>query len=129
MTQRNENELSYDIIGSAIEVHQTLGGPGLLESIYESSLYHELKLRGFEVQKQVIVPVKYKNTVVRDPLCLDILVDKKVIIEVKATERDHAIHQSQLLTYLRLTGIKLGLLINFGQNCVKDGVHRVVNGL
>ena len=129
MAQRNENELSYDIIGSAIEVHQTLGGPGLLESIYESSLYHELKLRGFEVQKQVIIPVKYKNTVVRDPLCLDILVDKKVIIEVKATERDHAIHQSQLLTYLRLTGIKLGLLINFGQNCVKDGVHRVVNGL
>ena len=129
MTQRNKNELSYDIIGSAIEVHQTLGGPGLLESIYESSLFHELKLRGFEVQKQVIVPVKYKNTVVRDPLYLDILVDEKVIIEVKATERDHAIHQSQLLTYLRLTGIKLGLLINFGQNCVKDGVHRVVNGL
>ena len=66
---------------------------------------------------------------VRDPLCLDILVENKVIIEVKATEMEHAIHQTQLLTYLRLTGIKLGLLINFGQAAVKDGIHRVVNGL
>lgn len=129
MTQRNEDELSYEIIGAAIEVHRTLGGPGLLEGIYESSLCHELMLRGLQIQKQLIVPVKYKNTIVRDPLCLDLLVENKVIIEAKATERDHDIHKTQLLTYLRLTRIKLGLLINFGQPCVKDGIHRVVNGL
>jgi GxxExxY protein len=124
-----ENEISYKIIGAAIEVHRTLGGPGLLESIYESSLCHELELRGLRIQKQLIVPVKYKNTVVREPLCLDILVESKVIIEVKATEKEHAIYHAQLLTYLRLTGMKLGLLINFGQECVKNGTHRVVNGL
>jgi GxxExxY protein len=124
-----ENEISHKIIGAAIEVHRILGGPGLLESIYESSLCHELVLRGLQIQRQLIIPVKYKNTVVREPLCLDILVEKKVIIEVKATEKEHAIYQAQLLTYLRLTGVKLGLLINFGQECVKDGVHRVVNGL
>jgi len=129
MAQRIEDEISYKIIGAAIEVHRTLGGPGLLESIYESSLCHELTLIGLQIQKQIMIPVKYKNTVVRDPLCLDILVENKVIIEVKATEKEHAIHKAQLLTYLRLTGIKLGLLINFGQDCVKDGVHRVVNGL
>ncbi len=90
---------------------------------------HELTLTGLQIQRQLLIPVKYKNTVVRDPLCLDILVENKVIIEVKATEMEHAIHQTQLLTYLRLTGIKLGLLINFGQAAVKDGIHRVVNGL
>ena len=129
MTQRNEDELSYEIIGAAIEVHRILGGPGLLEKIYESSLCHELMLRGVQTQKQLIIPVKYKNTIVRDPLCLDLLVENKVIIEVKATEKEHDIHKAQLLTYLRLTGIKLGLLINFGLSSVKDGIHRVVNGL
>ncbi len=124
-----ENEISYKIIGAAIEVHRTLGGPGLLESVYESSLCYELTLRGLKIQKQLIVPVLYKNIAVRDPLCLDILVENKVIIEVKAVEKDHAIHKAQLLTYLRLTGIKLGLLINFGQECVKKGICRVVNGL
>lgn len=106
-----------------------MGGPGLLESVYESSLCYELTLRGLQIQKQIIVPVKYKNAVIREPLCLDIIVENKVIIEVKATEKEHAIHKVQLLTYLRLTGIKLGLLINFGHECLKDGVHRVVNGL
>lgn len=127
--QRIEDEISYKIIGAAIEVHRTLGGPGLLESVYESSLCHELTLIGLRVQKQLIVPIKYKNTDVRDLLCLDILVENKVIIEVKATEKEHTIHKAQLLTYLRLTGMKLGLIINFGQECVKDGIHRIVNGL
>jgi len=105
MTQRIEDEISYKIIGAATEVHRTLGGPGLLESVYESSLCHELTLMGLQIQRQLLIPVKYKNTVVRDPLCLDILVENKVVIEVKATEMEHAIHQTQLLTYLRLTGI------------------------
>ncbi|MBA3956984.1 MAG: GxxExxY protein [Parachlamydiaceae bacterium] len=126
---KNEDEISHKIIGAAIEVHRVLGGPGLLESVYESSLCHELNLRGLQIQKQLVVPVKYKNTVVRDSLILDILVESKVIIEVKATEKEHAIHKTQLLTYLRLTGIKLGFLINFGQPSVKEGIHRVVNNL
>jgi len=124
-----ENEISYKIIGAAIEVHRILGGPGLLECIYESALCHELMLRGLQVQKQLLVPVRYKDMIVREPLCLDILVENKVIVEVKATEKNHAIYQTQLLTYLRLTSMRLGLLINFGQGHVKDGVHRVVNGL
>jgi GxxExxY protein len=82
-----------------------------------------------QVQAQLVIPVKYKNIVVREPLCLDILVENKVIVEVKASEKEHPIHYAQLLTYLRLTGVKLGLLINFGQEYVKDGIHRVVNGL
>jgi len=124
-----EDDISYKVIGAAIEVHRVLGGPGLLESVYESSLCHELRERGLRVQNQQLVPVKYKNVEVRDPLCLDILVEDRVIIEVKATDKLHIVHQSQLLTYLRLTNLKLGLLINFGQSCVKDGVRRVVNAL
>ncbi len=124
-----ENEISHKIIGAAIEVHRILGGPGLLESIYESSLCHELSLRGLKIKRQLYVPVKYKDVVVREPLCLDILVENKVIIEIKATEKENSIHQAQLLTYLRLTGMKLGLLINFGNVSAKEGIKRVVNEL
>ncbi len=123
-----ENEIANKIIGAAIEVHRILG-PGLLESVYETSLCHELFLRGLQVKKQITVSIKYKDLIVKDPLYLDILVENKVIIEIKATEKECAIHQTQLLTYLRLTGMKLGLLINFGQERVKNGIHRIVNGL
>ena len=124
-----ENELSHKIIGTAIEVHRTFGGPGLLESIYEAALCHELTLQGLSVQRQIPVKVVYKGMTIRDPLFGDILVDNKVIIEVKATEKNHPIFETQVLTYLRLTGIKLGLLINFGNSQVKDGIARIVNGL
>lgn len=125
-----ENSLSYKIVGASIEVHQTLGGPGLLESIYEGALCHELMLRGLMIQKQVPVQVTYKSAVIKThPFYVDIIVEKKVIVEVKATENENPIFESQLLTYLRLTGIKLGLLINFGNKYVKDGVTRVVNNL
>ncbi|MDP1835882.1 MAG: GxxExxY protein [Chlamydiales bacterium] len=124
-----ENELSRKIIGAAIEVHVALGGPGLLESIYESALCHELTLCGIEVQRQIAIPVSYKGVTIRDPLYLDVLANNKVIIEVKATEKNQPIYESQLLTYLRLTGLKLGLLINFGSHRVTDGISRVVNGL
>ena len=107
-----EDEISYEVIGAAIEVHKTLGGPGLLEGVYESCLCQELVLRGLGVQRQVLVPVTYKETVVRDPVFIDILVENKLVVEVKATERECSIHKVQLLTYLRLTGMKLGLLIN-----------------
>jgi len=124
-----ENELSHKIIGAAIEVHRTLGGPELLESIYEAALCHELTLHGLQIQRQLPVQVIYKGMAIREPLWIDILVNSKVIIEVKATEESNPIYETQLLTYLRLTDMKLGLLINFGDRHVKDGVSRVINGL
>jgi GxxExxY protein len=124
-----ENEISHKIIGAAIEVHRLLGGPGLLEGVYESCLCHELALRGLKTERQLAVPVIYKNSVVREPLYIDVLVEDLVIVEVKATEKLHPIYEVQLLTYLRLTNRKLGLLVNFGQQFVKDGITRVVNGL
>jgi len=101
----------------------------LLEGVYESCLCHELGLLGLRTERQSAVPVIYKNSVVRESLYIDILVEGKVIVEVKATEKSHPIYEVQLLTYLRLTARKLGLLINFGQQYVKDGIIRVVNGL
>jgi GxxExxY protein len=123
-----DNTLSYKIIGAAMEVHRILGGPGLLESIYESALCHELKLQGLGIQSQVPVEVFYKGVIVRDPLIIDILVENKIIIEVKATEKENPIHEVQLLTYLRLTGLRLGLVINFGCRYIKEGIKRVING-
>lgn len=124
-----ENELSHIIIGAAIEVHRTLGGPGLLESVYEAALCHELILKKLQIQRQMSVQVIYKGAIIKDPLYVDILANQKVIIEVKATEKNHALYEAQVLTYLRLTGVKLGLLINFGYCQVKDGITRVVNKL
>ena len=125
----HENDLSGSVIGAAIEVHQELGGPGLLESVYEEALCHELSIREFNVQRQVPVPITYKGQPLKTPLFLDILVNGQLIIEVKATEKYNTIYESQLLTYLRLTGLKLGLVINFGERRLVDGVHRVVNNL
>lgn len=127
--EKIENLLSLKIIDAAIEVHRLLGGPGLLESLYQDALYQELKLRNIPVQTQVQVPVNYKNIALRDPLRIDLLIDRKVIIEVKATEKESAIHKAQVLTYLRLTNLKLGLVLNFGQIRLIDGIVRVVNDL
>jgi GxxExxY protein len=124
-----ENLLSEQVLDAAIEVHRTLGGPGLLESLYEDALFYELRLRNIPALSQVQIPVTYKNFTLRDPMRLDILVDRKVIIEVKATETVLAIHKAQVLTYLRLTNLKLGLVINFGQGRLIDGWERVVNNL
>jgi GxxExxY protein len=126
---KSEDDISHQIIGAAIEVHRTLGGPGLLESIYESALCHELVLKGLCIQRQKPVQVVYKGVAIREPLFIDILVEDKVLVEVKATEKTHPIYETQVLTYLRLTGIKLGLLVNFGAPYVKDGVSRVINGI
>lgn len=124
-----EDDLSFQIIGACIEVHRTLGGPGLLESIYEAALCHELTLRGLRIQRQKPIQVIYKGVAIRDPLFLDILVEDKVLVEVKAVEKSHPIYETQVLTYLRLTGIKLGLLVNFGVPYVKDGISRIINGV
>lgn len=124
-----EDEISYEIIGAAIEVHKTLGGPGLLESVYEEALVCELKNRGLLVQRQVVVPLKYKEQTLATPLRVDVLVEKLVIVENKAVVTYNSIFEAQTLTYLRLMNLRLGLVINFGEKFVKEGVHRVVNGL
>ncbi len=125
----NKNEISRVIVDSAIEVHRTLGGPGLLESIYPDALSFEIVKRGVEIEKEKLVPVRYKGDIISTPLRLDLLVGKLVIVECKAVVTYNPIFESQVLTYLRMTGLKLGIVINFGQRLVKHGIHRVVNGL
>ena len=122
-----ENEISKEIIGAAIEVHKQLG-PGLLESSYEVCLAYELRQRGLSVQTQVALPVVYKEVKLEAGYRIDILVENKVIIEIKAVEALADIHTAQLLTYLKLKDLKLGLLINFNSVRVIDGVKRIING-
>lgn len=124
-----ENRLSKIIIGAAIEAHRTLGGPGLLEGLYEDALEFELIARGLVVNRQMEVPVIYKGTQLKTRLRLDMVVNGIVIIECKATEQHAKIFESQALTYLRLTGMKLALVINFGAATIKEGTRRVVNHL
>jgi len=125
----DENGTSKIAIDAAIEVHKQLGGPGLLEDLYEEAFCEEMKLRGMSVERQKAVPVIYKGRPLKKPLFLDVIVNEKVIIEVKATDTFNPIFCSQLLTYLRLSGLKLGLVINFGEQFVKNGIKRVVNNL
>ena len=123
-----ENEISREILDAAITVHKTLGGPGILESVYRDSLVQELKLRNLKVEKEVLVPVTYKGVKVGDPLRIDILVEGRVVVECKAVEKDNPIFAVQTLTYLRLMKLHLGLLINFGRATLVEGYKRVVNG-
>ena len=123
-----ENEISREILDAAITVHKTLGGPGILESVYRDSLVQELKLRNLKVEKEVLVPVTYKGVKVGDPLRIDILVEGRVVVECKAVEKDNPIFAVQTLTYLRLMKLHLGLLINFGKATLVEGYKRVVNG-
>ncbi|MBN1439014.1 MAG: GxxExxY protein [Anaerolineales bacterium] len=125
----NENEISQIVVKSAIEVHRTLGGPGLLEFVYEQALEWELKNAGLAVERQLELPVRYKGVVLAVPLRLDLVVGKIVIVECKATTENHPVFESQLLTYLRISGLHLGLLVNFGFPVVARGISRVVNKL
>lgn len=118
------NQLTGQIIGAAIEVHKELG-PGLLESIYEECLCRELELRKIPFQNQKIIQIKYKGKQINNDYRLDIVVDYKVILELKACEAILPIHEAQLLTYLKLTGIQIGLLINFNVPVLKDGIKRM----
>ena len=124
-----ENDISAQILDAAIFVHRALGGPGVLESYYETALAKELMDRGLKVETQKPVPIIFKGAQIGDPFRLDMVVEDKVIVECKATENDNPIFKAQVLTYLRITGLKLGLLINFGQIKLLDGFSRVVNGL
>jgi len=124
-----ENRIGSTILLAAIEVHRTLGGPGLLESVYEEALVWELCSQNIKVERQVEVPIKYKNQPLSNPLRLDLLVGGLVIVECKATSNYNAIYEAQVLTYLRLMNLRLGYVINFGEKLVKNGIHRVANGM
>jgi GxxExxY protein len=120
------NKLSGEVIGAAIEVHSDRG-PGLLETTYELSLQHELKLRGFESVRQMILPITYKDLVVPEAYRIDLLVENCLVIELKTVEALLPIHSAQLLTYLRMSNNHLGLLINFHTVRLTDGIKRPVH--
>ena len=124
----HENEIAQAVVDAAYQVHRQLG-PGLLESVYEIALAFELRERGFRVERQVVVPVKYGSLLFEEGFRIDLLVNDSVIVEVKSIESVIAVHKKILLTYLRLANKRLGLLINFGSELIKDGISRVVNGL
>jgi len=125
----NENDLSYEIIGAALEVHRILG-PGLLESAYEECLCYELDQRGLSYKRQQWLPMRYKNIVVREKMYrIDVWVEDKVIVDIKSVEQIPLVYKKQVLTYLQQTGCKLGLLLNFNVNLLRDGIERIVNGL
>jgi len=120
-----DNEITHQIIGAAIEVHKHLG-PGLLESAYEECLFHELQLRNLRVERQKAVPVVYKQTKLECGYRLDLLVEGRVVVELKSVEGLGPIHEAIILTYLRMSGHRLGLLINFNVGVLKDGVRRFI---
>ncbi len=113
-----ENEISRHIVECAVEVHRTLGGPGLLESVYEQALVWELTLRGLAIERQVQLPILYKGQTLDSSLRIGLIVSAKVIVECKALAAYNSIFEAQILTYLRLTGLKLGLVVNFGERVV-----------
>ncbi len=123
-----ENEIAKIIVDAAFQVHKRLG-PGLLESVYEVILAHELKKRGLNVKRQVPVPIVFDEIKFNEGFRADLIVEEKVIVELKSVEKVSNVHKKQLLTYLRLADKKLGLLINFGTALIRDGISRVVNGL
>ena len=123
-----EDEIGKIIVDSAVNLHMDLG-PGLLESVYEVILCKLLTKKGLSVQRQVSIPIKYKEEHFDEGFRVDLLVDGKVIIELKSIEKINDVHKKQLLTYLKVTNIKLGFLLNFGADLMKNGIIRIVNGL
>ena len=119
------NALSGKVIDAAFAVHSTLG-PGLLENVYEVCLCLELKMRNLKVDRQVSLPIDYDGVRIDGGLRMDVVVDSSVIVEIKAVEEIHPVHKAQLLTYLKLTGYRLGLLVNFNVPLIRDGITRVV---
>jgi GxxExxY protein len=123
-----ENEIAKIIVDAAFQIHKTLG-PGLLETVYEVVLTHALNKRGLRVERQVPVAIVFDGIKFNEGFRADLIVEDKVIVELKSVEKVIPVHKKQLLTYLRLTDKKLGLLINFGSELIRDGISRVVNGL
>jgi len=124
----NENEIAKEIVDAAYHVHRKLG-PGLLETVYEVLLAYELKKRGLNVKRQVPVAIVYENVKFDEGFRADLIVEDKVFVELKSVETVIPVHKKQLLTYLRLADKRLGLLINFGSELIRDGISRIVNGL
>ncbi len=120
-----DNQLTHEIIGAAIDVHRLLG-PGLLESAYEECLAHELTMRNLRIERQKPIPVIYKDTKLECGYRIDLLVEGRVVVELKAVEALAPIHEAIVLTYLKLSGCKIGLLINFNVQALKDGVRRFI---
>jgi GxxExxY protein len=126
-TERQENDITGKIIGAAIEVHKHLG-PGLLESAYEECLCCELHLRGIEFKRQVPLPLNYKGLKLDCGYRMDLLVEDKIVVELKTVEAIAPIHEAQMLTYLKLRDIRIGLIINFNVRLLVEGIRRLVNG-
>ena len=122
------NDISGEILNAAIVIHKEIG-PGLLESVYEVLLAHELKTRGFTVERQVIVPIEYRGIKFEEGYRLDLIVEDTVIVEIKSVEELTKVHHKQLLTYLRMMDKPLGLLLNFNVHLMKEGISRVANGI
>jgi len=123
----NENEIGEIVVDAAVAVHKELG-PGLLETVYEVVMAHELEKRGLTVSRQVIVPIKCRGIKFEEGFRADLIIENKVILELKSLETVNKAHKKQVLTYLRLTGCKLGYLLNFGEALMKNGISRVING-
>ncbi len=124
----NENEISYEIRRAIYEVYEELE-PGLLESSYEFAIKYELERTGLKVKSQVELPLRYKDLILQNAYKLDLLVENKVIIELKSVDAIHKVHHKQLITYLKLSDLKLGILVNFNTDFLKDNIFRKVNGL
>jgi GxxExxY protein len=123
-----ENEIATQVVDAAFQVHTKLG-PGLFESVYEATLAYEIGKRGLKCVRQLPVPIEYDSLVFDEGFRADLIVEDKLIVELKSVEELARVHKKQLLTYLRLTGKKIGLLVNFGEEYIKDGIVRIVNGL
>ena len=121
-----DNELTYQIRGAIFDVYNELG-PGLLESVYEEALAFELDERGLKVERQVEVPIRYKGNELKTPLRLDLLIENQIIVELKSVEEMKPVFAKQLLTYLRLLDKRVGLLVNFSTNNIREGIRRIAN--
>lgn len=125
--QMTENELSKIVFDAGLKIHKKLG-PGLFETVYEECLFYELQKQDLKVEKQIVLPIIYEELKINNAFRIDILVESKLILEIKAVEFINPSHKAQLLTYLKMTNCKLGLLINFNEETFKAGVSRVING-
>ena len=126
-TEMHENEIGTAIVDSAVRLHKDLG-PGLLETVYEVTLAEKLRKRGLPVERQAAVAIEYEGQLFDEGFRADLIVAGKVIVELKSVETIHPAHKKQVLTYLHLTGMKLGYVLNFGEACMKDGISRIICG-
>jgi GxxExxY protein len=122
-----ENEIGTIIVDTSVKIHQSMG-PGLLESVYETVLAHKLSKSGLIVRRQEPIPICFEGVVFDEGFRADLIVENKLILELKSVESIHAVHKKQLLTYLKLSGLKLGYLLNFGDELMKNGIVRIING-